>query len=267
MHKSILKKEEPMKLNFFLFILAHCSIFFNCHGMEQKDLNPIKTAVNKAFENFGLCANLFSTFVDNHEITPDENVWRWHRENQTICFTRDICANPDLLEFAAYCAAADVKNNGYLKSQLARLATGTLSVAVPVAASYLSSESYDKCVVRALTSIPGLALAIDFASLRTKLFDTVDNRLAKTAFRLACQKLIEGKKYKTLAAYCAYAKTIKHMPLGQEEQLAIIRKALDQDSKLIVDVAMHAKLEVQILHKKKSDNQYTQELCARATYP
>jgi hypothetical protein len=265
MHKSILKKEELMKLNFFLFILAHCSIFFNCHGMEQKDLNPIKTAVNKAFENFGLCANLFSTYVDNHEITPDEKVWRWHRENQTICFTRDICTNPDLLEFAAYCAAADVKNNGYLKSQLARLATGTLSLALPFVVTSLASDN--KCLVLTLTSIPGLALAIDFASLGTKFFDTVDNRLAKTAFRLACQKLIEGKKYKTLVAYCAYAKTIKHMPLGQEEQLAIIRTALDQDSKLIVDVPMHAKLEVQILHKKKSENQYRQELCARATYP
>lgn len=265
MHKSILKKEEPMKLNFFLFILAHYSIFFNCYGMEQKDLNPIKTAVNKAFENFGLCGNLFSAYEDNHEITPHEKVWRWHRDNQTICFTRDICTNPDLLEFAAHCAAADVKNNGNLKSQCARLLSGALSLTVPVVATSIASDN--KCLVLTLTSIPGLALAIDFANVGTKLFDTVDNRLAATAFTLACQKLIEKKNYKPLAAYYAYAKTIKHMPVGQEKQLEIIRNSISLDSKLLCPIQIREKYEVQIHDLNRSNNDGRPHLCAVATYP
>lgn len=256
-----------MKSNYILFAITCLPVFFICNTMERMQLNPMKDAVVKAFKDFAISPDCFSVVEGDHEATPEENVLRWHRENKQIFFTRDICSNSDLTEFAAYCTAADVANGGCLKAQLARWGAGAACIAAPPLAAALTLNNPNQCFIFLAACVPTLTLAINLFSLESRLFKTLDNRLATSAFTLACQKLIETKNYKPIAAYYAYAKTVRHMPVGQESQLAIIEDMLWHDSKKINVVTIREKREAQILDERNCNREGRLALCAVATYP
>ena len=256
-----------MKSNYILFAITCLPIFFICQSMDQHQLNPMKGAVIKAFTDFDINPDCYSVVEGDHEVTPKEGVLRWYRENKQIFFTRDICSNPDLTEFVAYCTAADVKNSGYLKSQLARWGTSAGSIATPLITASVTSNSSGHCLLFLASCLPVLALAIDFLNINNKIFNSFDNQLATSAFTSACQKLIETKNYKPIAAYYAYAKTIRHMPVGQESQLAILEDLLWHDSKKINVITIREKREAQILDERNCNREGRLALCAVATYP
>lgn len=187
----------------------------------------MKDALVTAFTAFGMSADSYSISEDNHDLTPRENVRRWERLDKEIFFTRDICGHPDLTEFAAYCIAADVKNGGHLKAQLSRYGIGLSSLAAPLF-SQLSANSPHYCLIFVGTCLPATILAINPCDITGRIFNAIDNRIATTAFTLACKKLVTERKFQILATYSAFAKLIKHAPVESDDQYKIIEQSLKE---------------------------------------
>lgn len=236
-----------MKINFILFVFTFFN-FFHCGSMEQKSLNPMKDALTRAFTAFNLSADNYSVQEDNcAELTPAKDIRRWDRIGNQIVFTRDICSNPELTEFAAYCIAADVKNSGYLKSQLATWGSYATAIGTPALTAYLSKNNPYCCSLLLASFLPVLTLGTDFCNMHQKLSHAINTRFATIAFKLACQKLVEEKKFKVLTTYYAFARRIKHTPLSSDDQYWIIENSLNAKKYSIESVVRDNSIESHIV--------------------
>ena len=227
MHKSI-NKDYSLKRTSMLAIILLTQYCF-CVSMEPSpQLMPvINTKVRTAFHSFGLQTNGYTISVLGSELTPKESVPRWKVTNKHIEFSSDICKNAALVEFAAYCSAAYIKNNSYRKSQVAGGLTGAAIVALPPLTIITSQSSPYHCYLGIGALLVSLAAGMGDAV--KKVTQAVDTYLATRAFSDACQKLRKQSNFETLATYYAFAKLIKHAPVGQDQQTSIIQKCLNRD--------------------------------------
>lgn len=237
-----------MKRNSILFSITILNIFCTILSMENphKSLNPLKDTLTKAFSAFGIDASPYSIHEDCYNLTPDEQVRHWERIDKEVIFTHDICLNPALTEFAAYCVAADVKNSGYLKSQVGFWGTSALMCAVIPLAYYVSQNSTYKLPIF-LGSTTATIVAAWPKSLVTKIWNKIDNEIATTAFSHACAKLIEQRNYKPLATYYAFATGTKHSHVERDQQFSIINRLLKIAGVLITAERSGNSIEVKML--------------------
>lgn len=193
---------------------------------SHTSLNPLKDTLTKAFSAFAIDASTYSIHEDCYIITPDEHILRWSRLGKDVFFRHDICLNPALTEFAAYCIAADIKNNGYLKSQVGFWGTSAFACTIIPAAYYLSQNSSSALPI-VLGSTAATIAAVWPKSLVSKIWNTIDNEIATTAFSHACAKLIEQRNYKPLATYYAFATVVKpYSSVDHDQQFSIITRLL-----------------------------------------
>lgn len=213
-----------MKKYFILLAIAH---ILNSIAMEDpQSMTGVYEKLESAFHAFGLSSEGYSINTYHPATTPDGNVPRWHVIGSHIEITKDIRSNPDLVEFATYCAAADVHNYGHTKRALAYVGSYAAAVGAPAITTYLSANNPACCSLILATSLPLLALVTPLG-IDDKLFDAINTRLATAAFKKACQKLVEEKKFKPLATYYAFAKLIRHTPLSSNDQHWIIERSLN----------------------------------------
>lgn len=261
-----------MKLTFIFLALALLAVSSLCIAMENPD-SDLRQKVGNAFYAFDISSQQYKYHlsIDSSAQTPEPSVARWQICGNQIHLTRDIMQNADLSTFALHCSAAYIKNHGSTKVNAALWTSGFLNIALIPAALILSRNHPYHCHITCAASLAAILAAVPL-DLVNRITRAIENNLATSAFTQACQKLIETKNYKPLAAYYAYAKKIEHMPVGQENQLAIIEDILRNDYKLIKSEPRRQTLEVQILDLTQKDiqardGQDRYVLCTRATYP
>lgn len=205
---------------------------------------------NTAFESFGIKANncliessIFYCFYANG--IPDENVHQWTGEKKYVWLSRDISTNSGLTEFAAYCIASSVKNKNRQKSIYsfyAAMGTSLTLAGLPLAWTvsevirssqcFIHNDDLCNAYILGKLLVSGIPLWFNATAntIPRILDDAFTNYFDAQAFTIACQKLIEQKKFKPLATYYAFAKLVKHRPLSQNGQLSIIEKELKNNN-------------------------------------
>lgn len=253
-----------MKRNFIFISLALLGICCNVHAMEEPHaLADVREKITDAFQKFGISAKDYSVNVYHPAETPVPEYWRWNVFGTHIEITQDIRKNPDLVDFTAYCAAADVKNHGYVKSKLAVLGSYATAIGAPVITRYIAANHPNCCSIFFASCLPLCALAINPWDVNRKIFNAINTRFAATAFTQACKKLVEEKKFKTLATYYAFAKLIKHAPLTSDDQFAIIHKSLRERNYSIESIIRSSSVETTIV----DNSQMPPAKIASAFYP
>ncbi|CAN5130871.1 hypothetical protein BH09DEP1_BH09DEP1_3730 [soil metagenome] len=250
-----------------MVFMLNCSFGVGMEAPLQPE-SPIKAQIRQAFHAFGMQprAEEYSLLAEKKPQTPQESEPRWKVTNNRIEFTCDIANNADLSEFAAYCCAAYVKNHSSCICQVAHSAFAAATILCTPAVILLSPNSFSGHTISICTMVAVL-FATGKWDLVNKATREVDKRLTRWAFAVACQKLIEQGNFKPIATYYAFAKLIKHEPVGQEAQASIIIESLNRNRKSIECIIRSNSVEARIEERPKLDDKNKPIKLASVFYP
>lgn len=241
-----------------LLATVFLGIITSTTGMESpRSLSDVREIVANAFNAFDLSSEEYST----NTYTPYDRVL-WKVIGTHIDIPKPIRQNRELTEFAAYCAAAYVKNKGQTKSLAASMGSKLLYLALAPTITLLSANHPYHCYI-SLTALTATLVGIPM-DIPKKIETAVNEHLDGKALADACEKLIARNNLGPLATLCAFAAGANYAPLGHEKQFSIIGAILARHNLYTQQTHLSNSITVDIM--KNEDMLTTIKLISR-TYP